>query len=230
VFSCYRPVDDQAPIPPGQLEIPDAGWRRLLQLAHRAPSEAFEEYARHYLATSGQVYWSDTHQLSTYLDDYHVALDAEAGDGTAGSEMITETYVPRVALPAFMERAARALRTSGVPLIYGTVRLIERDEETFLAWAREPWACVIFNLHSEHTSPALERSAAAFRELIDVALAFGGSYYLTYHRYASRRQVAAAHPRLREFLEHKRRHDPQERLQSDWYRHHVALLAGRPPG
>ncbi len=38
------------------------------------------------------------------------------------------------------------------PVIYGTIRLIERDEESFLAWAREPWACIIFNLHLEHTS------------------------------------------------------------------------------
>ena len=36
-------------------------------------------------------------------------------------------------------------------MIYGTVRLIERDDETFLAWARDRYACVIFNLHVEHT-------------------------------------------------------------------------------
>ena len=37
----------------------------------RHPRRAFEAYTRHYLATSGQIYWSDLHQLAAYLDDYH---------------------------------------------------------------------------------------------------------------------------------------------------------------
>jgi hypothetical protein len=64
-------------------------------------------------------------------------------------------------------------------LIYGTIRLIERDDETVLAWAREPWACIIFNLHVTHTADGIARSADTFRALIDLAIAHGGSYYLT---------------------------------------------------
>ena len=33
-------------------------------LAHADKGRAFEMYARHYLATDGQLYWSDTHQLA----------------------------------------------------------------------------------------------------------------------------------------------------------------------
>ena len=53
-------------------------------------------------------------------------------------------------------------------VIYGTVRLIERDDETFLAWAREPWACVIFNLHVTHTPAGIAAATDAFRRLIDL--------------------------------------------------------------
>ena len=52
-------------------------------------------------------------------------------------------------------------------MIYGTVRLIERDDESFLAWAREPYACVIFNLHVEHTPEGSSTRRDAFRALID---------------------------------------------------------------
>ncbi len=82
-----------------------------------------------------------------------------------------------------MRREARSER---VELIYGTIRLIERDPETVLAWAREPWVCVIFNLHVVHTREGLARSAGHFRRLIDLAIAHGGSYFLTYHRWATR--------------------------------------------
>ena len=67
-------------------------------------------------------------------------------------------------------------------------------------------------------------AAAAFRRLIDLALAHGGSYYLTYHRWATRAQVEAAYPRFVEFLREKLRFDPYERFQSDWYRHYREMF------
>ena len=140
--------------------------------------------------------------------------------------MISELYVPRDRLADFMHDAGDELRRLDADLVYGTVRLIERDVESFLAWAREPWACVIFNLHTEHTRPALARTADAFRMLIDLAIARGGTYYLTYHRWADRDQVEACYPQFREFLRRKREHDPDELLQSQWYRHYRDLFGG----
>ena len=225
VFSCYRPVDPETPIPVEQRELSDADWQELLWLAHTDKARAFERYAAHYLATSGQIYWSDTHQLTPYVDGYHEALDTRLGAGCVSTEMITELYVPRPDLPAFLGDAAEQLRRCGAGVIYGTVRLIERDGESVLAWAREPWACIVFNLCVEHTPAGKERAAEAFRGLIDLALRRGGSYFLTYHRWARRDQVEAGHPGLREVLRRKRELDPHERFQSDWYRHYREMFA-----
>ena len=65
--------------------------------------------------------------------------------------MITELYVPRAALGAFLSAVRADFRQHGVQVIYGTIRLIERDTESFLAWAREPWVCTVMNLHVDHT-------------------------------------------------------------------------------
>ena len=217
VFSCYRPVEDR-PLPEEQRVLSPDDWRRLLHLAHTDKSLAFDLYASHYLATSGQLYLSDRHQLAQYVDGYH----AEVGPG---SEMIAELYVPRPLLADFLGAAARGLRRLDADVIYGTVRLIERDDETVLAWAREPWACTVLNLHVEHTRAGLERAAAVFRRLNDLALERGGSFYLTYHRWTSRAQLEAGYPRLGEFLAAKERHDPEGRFQSEWYRWLRATVA-----
>ncbi|MBC8010351.1 MAG: FAD-binding oxidoreductase [Burkholderiales bacterium] len=225
VFSAYRrceePPDETAP----QLQLNEADWIDLLALAHTDRAKVFDVYSGYYLSTHGQRYWSDTHQLSIYPDDYHSVLDRRFGSPCRCSEMISELYVPRPALGEFMSRAADYLRASGVPVIYGTIRLIERDNETVLAWAREPWACIIFNLHCEHTPSGLDHAAAGFRSLLDIALSLGGSYYLTYHRWATRAQVETAHPRFREFLAEKQTRDPTGLFTSDWYHHHQALFA-----
>jgi FAD/FMN-containing dehydrogenase len=224
VLSCYRPVSNDLPIPDRQRALGPAEWRRLLRLAHTHKSRAFAEYARHYMATDGQHYWSDTHQLSEYPEHYHADLDAELGAAVKGSEMISELYVPRPLLPRFMTAVRADARRHDMNIIYGTVRVIEPDDESMLAWARQDWACVVFNLHVDHTPDRIAHAASNFRRLIDRAADLGGSYYLTYHRWASRDQVLACHPRIAEFMAEKQRLDPAGLFTSDWYTHHHALV------
>jgi FAD/FMN-containing dehydrogenase len=224
VFSCYEPVPDATPIPADQRVLTADDWQRLVLLAHTDRAAAFEHYARHYLASSGQIYWSDTHQLSVYLDDYHREVDRALGH--RGSEVITELYVPRPRLADFMSEAAVDFRANGVDPIYGTVRLIRKDDDTFLPWASEDYACVIFNLHVRHDRAGEAHAAKAFRRLIDMAASRRGSFYLTYHRHATRAQIEGCYPRFRELLRLKHAYDPAEQFQSDWYRHYRARLAG----
>jgi FAD/FMN-containing dehydrogenase len=225
VFSCYRPLADDAEMPTGQRELSAANWRDLLLLAHTDKHAAFERYANYYLSTNGQRYWSDTHQMSPYFDGYHAMIDQAGARQFAGSEMITELYVPRPRLVEFLGKVGERLRDGGDELIYGTIRLIEADAVTVLPWARERYACVIFNLHVPHGEEGKRKSADAFRDLITLAIERGGSYYLTYHRHATREQVLASYPRFPEFLRSKRRYDPDELFQSDWYRHYRRMFA-----
>jgi FAD/FMN-containing dehydrogenase len=227
VFSCYRPVDPATSMPDGQRELVDEDWHALLLLAHNDKATAFDRYSSYYLSTSGQIYWSDTHQMSTYLDGYHAKLDRQLGATDRATEMITEIYVPRRELPSFMADVAKTFRSNGVPIVYGTVRLIEQDDESVLAWAKQPYACIIFNLHTVHTPDGLARAGDAFRDLIDMGMQRGGRYYLTYHRHARRDQVETCYPQLPEFLRLKRKYDPDERFQSDWYRHYKQMFADR---
>ena len=225
ILSCYRP-DAATSIPEGQRALSLPEWGRLLYLTHVDRAAAADAYTEHYLATSGQLYWSDLHQRSEYIGTYHQALDRAMGATTPGTEIITEIYVPRPALAAFLAEAATVLRDGDPPLVYGTIRLVERDDEAVLTWARASWACIIFNLHTIHDPAGIASSAEAFRGLIDLAMAHGGSYYLTYHRFARRDQLLACHPRIVEAFAAKERLDPTGRFQSDWYRHTRALLEG----
>ena len=226
VLSCYRPMDRVRPIPPRQRRLSQADWNHLLELAHRDKQRAFEEFSSFYLSTAGQIYWSDTHQLNLYLESYHAALDERLGACVRGSEMITEVYVPRFHLMAFMDDVRADFRANQVDFIYGTIRLIEPDTESALPWARDRYACVIFNLHVDHMPRGIVNARAAFTRLIDHAMAYGGSYYLTYHRFARRDQLLACHPGIADFLSAKHRFDPTHVFQSDWYHHLVAQTQG----
>jgi hypothetical protein len=123
-----------------------------------------------------------------------------------------------------MTDAARELRARRANVIYGTVRMIERDDESFLAWATDRYACVIFNLHVEHAAAQIASAADAFRALIDLGIAHGGSYYLTYHRWARKDQVERCYPQMPRFLSLKRTYDRDDTFQSTWYRHMQSMF------
>jgi FAD/FMN-containing dehydrogenase len=224
VFSCYRPVDPDTPLAAAREPISERAWEELVYLAHVDKSRAYRLYVDYYLSTSGQIYESDTHQLGAYLEDYHRRIDRRTGADHPATEVITELYVPRLRLADFLEEARNDFRENRVNVIYGTVRWVEKDDESFLTWAKQPYACVIFNLHTVHTPEGIAHSAEAFRRLNDMALRRGGNFYLTYHRYAGRRQVEEGYPQFTEFLRMKRQYDPQERFQSAWYQHYKQLF------
>ena len=223
VFSCYQPIDEHEPIA-AKKELRDADWLDLLRFAYTDREKAFKRYSDYYLSTNGQTYWSDTSQLSAYLPNYAQKLREQIG-GEESSLIITEIYVRRTNLADFLAQTAELLRSNRTIVIYGTVRLIEKDGESFLAWAKEPYACIIFNLLTLHTPAGIEASARSFRALIDLAIARGGSYYLTYHKFAKPEQVMACYPQFKQFLELKGKYDPTERFQSDWYRYYRNLFA-----
>ena len=85
-------------------------------------------------------------------------------------------------------------------------------------------ACVIFNLHVVHSREGLSRATRDFRLLIDRAIGYGGSYFPTYHRWATREQVERCYPQLPVFLRLKRKYDPEDRFQSEWYRHYKEMF------
>lgn len=224
ILSCYRPADQAAPMPAERVALSVDDWKELVYLAHVNPSRAFDRYASHYLATSGELYWSDEQQISTYVADYHAWLDRRMGATEKATEILTEVYIPRAALVPYLTEVRADFRRSGASVIYGTIRLIERDDESFLPWAKQPYACIIFNLHTVHTPDGFAKSAQDFRLLIDRAIRYGGSFYLTYHRFATRRQVEACYPQFADFLRFKYSHDPEGLFQSEWYRHYKRMF------
>ena len=219
VFSCYRPVPDETPVPAEILQMASSDWANLYRLARTNKQKAFATYKQFYLGTSGQVYWSDAHQLSNVFEGYDAVVSTDQG-----TEMITEVYVDRDSLLSFLTAVRQDFICHGVDMTYGTIRFIEPDEESFLPWATRRSVCIVCNLHVVHTPEGIKKAQADFRRIIDRVIEHGGRFYLTYHAWATREQVEMCYPRFAEFLDAKLIHDPDCRFQSDWYRHYARLF------
>lgn len=225
VYSFYKPVPLDSPIPQQQKKISSDKWKELLALAHSNKAQVFEDYTNYYLSTSGQLYWTDTHQLGYYDENYEAYLKKTLPDYKLGSLMISEVYVPRDRIYDFMTDLSLSNEQQQLDIIYGTIRLIKTDTETFLPWAKQDYACIVLNLRVEHSKLGLEKARSDFQLLIDVALNHDGSYFLTYHRWARKDQLLEAYPQFPMFLELKLKYDPQEMFQSDWYRFYKEMFS-----
>lgn len=227
VFACYKPVSSPGDDTEKAADLSPDSWLNLLKLAHEDKGKAFRLYAQHYLSTDGNRYWSDTMQLSTYLPSYVDFLESTRGEqpGIKETLVIGEHYVPRERLLEFMDAAKEIFKTTGTEVIYGTIRAILQDTVSFLPWAREDFACVVFNLRTRHHAEGVSKTAGTFRALIDASIHLGGSFFLTYHRYALPSQVEACYPEFREWLALKVKYDPAGLWTSDWYEHYRAGFA-----
>lgn len=104
------------------------------------------------------------------------------------------------------------------------VRRTFAESETFLRWASREYAAIELSLAEPQRFGGTVRALQLCRELIDAAIACGGSYPIACTPEATGAQAEACYPKLKAFLAEKRRHDPAERLQNAWYRHHRGLL------
>jgi FAD/FMN-containing dehydrogenase len=225
VLTTYEVVGDDTPLGGAGADLDEGTLASLLDLAHKDRRSAYAHYAKFELSKNGNVEWSDLHQLSSYPAGYHKTVDRHLGDDSKGADLIWEFYVPRGELIAFLEEARRALLKSEASLIYGTVRFIEQDRDSFLAWAKKRYACVIFTPHYPGGAAGIRKAGELYRQLALAATKRGGSFYLTYNHFTLRSDMDAAYPQFAEFLQLKRKYDPTELFQSDWYRHYRDLYA-----
>jgi FAD/FMN-containing dehydrogenase len=225
ILTTYENVSPETPLGTESADIDAKMMTALLEIAHRDRGSAYRRYAKLELAKDRNVEWSDLHQLSTYPAGYHSEIEKRLGAEYVGADMILEVYVPRDELISLFEEARRILLESGMPLIYGTVRFIEQDKDSYLAWAKKRYACVIFSPHTSGEAQDLKKTGEVCRQLIRAANKRGGSFYLTYNRFATRDDLASAYPQFQDFLRLKKQYDARETFQSDWYRYYKGLYA-----
>lgn len=189
------------------------------------------------LAVGGQgvfgVLYSVTLRLESLLRAAERAvapaeLDLPAAAGMPGVGCEAELFLPPEQLDCHLAEVRELAAERRIALQSVRVRRLQAEEETFLRWASREWAGVTFRFHARPTLGARVHAAEIRQLLLAAAVARGGSFPIAAARDVSRFQLEGCYPKLSAFLAEKRRHDPAERLQNDWYRRVTGLLRREP--
>ncbi len=223
VLKTFEPVQTKREIPDIPGSMPADKWLHLRYLAHADKAKYFSEISEMSKETDGDIYWTDTHQLGTYIYNYHGQLDKML-DQEKATDVTTEIYVPPEKLGEFMDECRKYFKKNKTEIIFGGIGLIKEDSSSFLSYARRDFAKISFNIHTHHSEKGIKSSAEAFGFIIDQAIKHNGSYFLANHKFATAAQLKECFPAIKEFIALKKKYDPEERFQSDWYRHYKEAI------
>lgn len=128
--------------------------------------------------------------------------------------VLQEYFVPVARVVEFSDRMTAVLRRFKVQVVNVSIRHAHPDPGSLLAWASsEVFALVLY--YKQGTSAADREAVAVWtRELIDAALACGGTYYLPYQPHGRVDQFHAAYPRARELFALKDKLDRHYRFRN----------------
>ena len=139
-------------------------------------------------------------------------LDPARRDGK--TYVLQEYFIPVVRFDDFVPAMARVLSRHDVNVMNVSIRHATADTESLLTWS--PAECFAFVIYyKQGIGEAAQAEVGVWtRELIDEALAVGGTFYLPYQVLATPEQFHAAYPRAHEFFALKRRVDPSYRFRN----------------
>lgn len=137
------------------------------------------------------------------------------------TDIIQEYYIPKENFIPFMDDFSQALTQSGLNVISSTIRYVKANDEVVLSYAPQKDCFAIIQMSNVGLSPEEQiQTEAATRQLVDTALKWGGTYYLTYQLYPTALQFRQAYPRAKEFFRKKKLFDPSELFSSVFYEHY----------
>jgi hypothetical protein len=135
-----------------------------------------------------------------------------------------QLFVPPEHVEVFLAEIGSRCREWRMPVEGVQLRYVHREDETVLRWARRDYAEVSVGLGELTTLGGAVRATQLRRELIDAAIALGGSFPIACTPEATRAQAEACYPQLAEFLAEQRRIDPGGLMANAWLRHQRSLL------
>lgn len=196
----------------------------LLKWVSKGPGgKTFREYIYdpHYRYSKNSVVWRN------YEASYDV-MSLEPASRKKSTYVLQEYFIPVGHFDDFVPKLAEILQKNKVNVLNVSIRHALPDKESLLSWSpTEVFSFVIY--YEQGTTDKDKKVVFTWtNELIDAALAEGGTYYLPYQIIATQGQFLKAYPRAVEYFALKAKIDPTYKFRNKlWDRYYILQLKNR---
>jgi hypothetical protein len=123
------------------------------------------------------------------------------------TDILHEYFVAPARFSDFVTACREVIPASYQQLLNITLRYVDADRDSVLAYAPEPRIAAVLLFSQEKTARGEADMARMTQALIERVLDIGGTYYLPYRPHASLAQLSRGYPRASEFAAAKRAAD-----------------------
>ena len=140
------------------------------------------------------------------------------------TDILHEYFVPPARFASFVKACQEVIPASYQQLLNITLRYVDVDRDSVLAYAREPVIAAVMLFSQEQTMRGEADMSRMTRALIERVLDAGGTYYLPYRPHASLDQLSRGYPRAAAFAAMKRQIDPDLLFRNQLWDGYLAKL------
>ena len=140
------------------------------------------------------------------------------------TDILHEYFVAPSRFADFVRACKAVIPASYQQLLNITLRFVDTDLDSVLAYAREPRLAAVLLFSQEKTARAEADMARMTRALIDRVLDIGGTYYLPYRPHATVPQLTRGYPDAAAFAAAKRTADPDLLFRNAFWDDYLARL------
>ena len=135
--------------------------------------------------------------------------------------VLQEYFIPLRHFLVFATGMAKILQRHRVEALNVSIRHSSADRISMLPWAKEEVFSFVLYYKQRTYRQAQEKVGAWTRELIELALAHEGRYYLPYQLHATTQQFARAYPEAEQLRRLKKSVDPTHKFSNELWRKYL---------
>jgi len=160
---------------------------------------------------------NSTFSRNELLSDHVSLIENKDPNST---DLLHEYFIPERNFNNFIKDIKPILKDSEVDLLNITIRAVNRDEDSYMNYAREKVFGFVLLFNQKKTTKQENEMKIITNKLVDVAVKNAGTFYLPYRLHIDKIKMRKVYPQADSFFELKRKYDPQEIFQNKFYLHY----------
>lgn len=136
------------------------------------------------------------------------------------TDLLQEYFIPERHFTQFIKDIRPILKDSGIDLLNITIRAVNKDEDSYMNYAKEDVYGFVLLFNQKKTDRQEHIMKTLTNNLVDAAIKNGGTFYLPYRLHIDRVKMRKVYPQTDSFFLLKKKYDPKEIFENKFYLHY----------
>ncbi|WP_139422826.1 FAD-binding oxidoreductase [Chryseobacterium mulctrae] len=136
------------------------------------------------------------------------------------TDLLHEYFIPERNFNHFIKDIKPILKDSEIDLLNITIRAVDKDEDSYMNYAREHVFGFVLLFNQKKTAKQENEMKIVTNKLVDMTIKNEGTFYLPYRLHIDKAKMRKVYPQSDSFFALKRKYDPQEIFENKFYLHY----------